>query len=331
MSLMPDFVVPNTLALRSTSIRGAACQTIGDVRDAIADARRAQLPLRVIGEGSNVVASDRIETAIAVNQIPGVDVLERTDEQVRLRVGAGVNWHYLVMHSLAEGWHGLENLALIPGSLGAAPVQNIGAYGAELSGFVARVDVVTRELEHRVLSRAECGFGYRTSVFQNRLDWVITGVELVLSRVPRVNLTYPEVANALTGVEAPQPQDVAQVVIAIRRKKLPDPETDPNVGSFFRNPVVSETLAVEIGQQIEGLVRYEVEAGVKLSAAQLIDRAGWKSKPGARVSCWQTQPLILVNRGGASAEDVLEFAERIRVDILQRYRVQLELEPSVLS
>lgn len=326
--------VPNTLALSSRAIEGCVAQTIADVQQAIDYAQTRKLRFRPLGAGSNVVALAQINELVCLIRITGHEVLESSASTVSVRVGAGVVWHDFVMTALTEGWYGLENLALIPGLTGAAPVQNVGAYGVEVARFIESVDVVDEHGELFSLHAEECEFGYRTSVFQERPQWTIVGVIFRLLRQPAPVWNYPALeavlAPNLEG-DVPTPQQVGEAVINIRKAKLPDPQEHPNVGSFFKNPVVSIEQAQALVAAQPGL-QYFVEQGrAKLSAAQLIDLAGCKSRQGEGVECWPLQPLVLVNRGGATAANILRFAEGIRHDVRARFQVQLELEPSVLG
>ena len=188
--------------------------------------------------------------------------------------------------------------------------------------------------QERTLKGSDCGFGYRTSIFKsNNNDFIIGSVTFKLLKTPAPKTEYPDLKNLLGSLDliAPSPKDIADAVTQIRTEKLPNPVTHPNVGSFFKNPVVEVELAQKLTGQIEGLKVFEVPDGFKLSAAQLIDFDGWKNKPGENVSCWSKQPLVLVNRGKATAADVLSYARKIVVGVKERFGVTLELEPSVLS
>ncbi len=269
----------------------------------------------------------------------GVEAVEETSETVRVRVAAGENWHQLVMRCLHEGWRGIENLALIPGSVGAAPVQNIGAYGVELSQVLKAVHVVDARGDVHELSHAACEFGYRDSIFKRadraRLsvgpEFVIYAVELQLGRSFAPVKDYPDVARWLDqrGSAQPSAKQMVDCIVAIRTAKLPDPKKYPNAGSFFKNPVVAPSQSARLRNVYPELQGFVVAEGVKLSAAQLIDLAGCKGWRDGPVFCWPRQPLVLVNQGG-SAEQLLDFAEAVRRAVERTFEVQLELEPSLL-
>ena len=333
MQLEQDMVIPNTLAVSAVAVMGCRVNTEADVQEARARARAEGLDFVALGQGSNIIAHANVEKFVCLVRLRGIEVVAQSATEVQLHVAAGENWHQLVLYCLQRGWFGLENLSLIPGSVGAAPVQNIGAYGVELARFVESVEVIDGDGHKMILSAAECGFAYRDSIFKARDDLTIVALNLRLDKIAAIVTDYPELAAELEtqGRHRSTPQQVSDAVIAIRQRKLPDPATVPNVGSFFKNPFVSQEFARQLSQRFPQLKIFEQAAGMKLSAAQLIDEAGWKGKEKAGVACWQHQPLVLVNRGNASTRDVLSYADAIRQDVLAKFGVQLELEPSLLS
>ncbi len=248
---------------------------------------------------------------------------------------AGESWHALVRRTLGAGFAGLENLALIPGSVGAAPIQNIGAYGVELAGRLDSLRVFDR-LSGTVeqFGPEDCRFGYRTSIFKAEPDrYAVLAVTLRLGRHGQLVLDYPDLGRELhrQGWWDPNPRQVAEAIMGIRQRKLPDPRRWGNIGSFFQNPIVTPVRADHLAHSIPGLVRHIADDGIKLSAAQLIDQCGWKGRRSGPVGVWYRQPLVLVNRGGASAEDFLAVARTIRVAVLRRFGVPLQLEPTVVG
>ena len=287
----------------------------------------------VLGQGSNVVLPERLDQPVVMAAWRGLSLRVRGDEAL-LTCAAGENWHGVVRHSLGQGWAGLENLALIPGSVGAAPIQNIGAYGVELSERVAAVRVFDRaERRVRTLAAQACGFGYRDSLFKAvPARYTVLSLTLRLARRPAIRLDYPDVGLELQrqGLTRPTPRQVAEAVIRIRRRKLPDPRHWGNAGSFFKNPVVAPGQAKRLQQSEPGLVAHPVAGGVKLAAAQLIDRCGCKGWRRGGVGVWHRQPLVLINLGTASGPDFLALGERIRRSVRERFGVDLELEPSAM-
>ena len=303
-----------------------------DIQQALLFADEQKLPLSVLGGGSNVLLPSQLPGLVIQPANRGIQLVEQQGDSLLVKVAAGENWHQLVMHCLEQGWYGLENLALIPGNTGAAPIQNIGAYGVELKDRFHSLEAVHLETGDKLgLSLSDCKFGYRDSIFKNTLKGrvIIVSVTLELSTVPDLQLDYPAL-QALRGTDA-TPMDVAREVMAIRSSKLPDPTQLPNVGSFFKNPVVSVDQAAELRTRYPGLVSYPHEQGEKLAAGWLIDHAGWKGKRVGEVGVHHQQALVLVNYGAASAEDVLSLAQQIATDCQQRYGVALEREPVVIN
>jgi UDP-N-acetylmuramate dehydrogenase len=338
MNVESNLTIPNTFALRAEADRGCIALRDEDIREAHEYAAHHDLPISLVGEGSNILPRAQVHRFVCVIRTRGIEVVAEDAEHVFVRVAAGENWHAFVMRCLTESWFGLENLALIPGSVGAAPVQNIGAYGVEVARSIECLEVLTGDGERFELNPQDCDFRYRDSVFKRTPHYAILNVTFRLNKVAAPVHDYPELQHELDTMghgEAATPKQVAQAVISIRQRKLPAPDKHPNVGSFFKNPIVPQAAAVSLQQRLSGLQMYAVpEVGaevVKLSAAQLIDRAGWKSKPAAHIACWPQQPLVLVNTGGASDDEVFAFAAAIQADIKARYGVELELEPSLLS
>ena len=323
------------MAVRSIAEYGDELTNVEQVLQALHQCREQNLTFTPVGQGSNIIASTHVAGFVGVIAIQGVELLGESQASVDVRVGAGEVWHPFVQRCLAQGWYGLENLSLIPGTVGAAPIQNIGAYGVEVSSFITAVEVLDREGVRQLFSADQCQFAYRTSLFRNNVDYVVTHVHMRLSRLPQVNTTYPGVAQMLEqmGCEMPTPENLAQAIVRIRQAKLPDPNEHPNSGSVFKNPVVSRAEAAKLAEQIDNLQQFELadDAGnVKLSAAQLIDSLGWKEKGTAQIACWHLQPLVIVNNGTEKGEDVLAFAQSIQRDVQTSLGVQLELEPIVL-
>ena len=302
----------------------------------LADPRMAGDPL-VIGGGSNLLfAADPGGGALAL-AARAVDLVADDGAQVVLRAEAGHDWHALVMHSLALGLAGLENLALIPGTVGAAPIQNIGAYGVELERRVHAVEAWDREAGALVRLPAEaCGFAYRDSRFKREPGrWIVTAVEFALTRTPRLELGYAGLGAELEamGVEQPTPALVAEAVCRLRRRKLPDPARLGNAGSFFKNPVVPGEQAAALLAAHPGMPSFD--AGVpghrKLSAAWLIEAAGWKGHREGDAGVAPGHALVLVNHGGATGAQVLDLARRISASVRERFGVALEPEPRVVG
>jgi len=297
---------------------------------------RGTLPL-VLGGGSNLLFAGDAPRPVLSLDTHGIALLDEHDGVARVRVDAGVNWHALVKWSVAKGLMGLENLALIPGTTGAAPIQNIGAYGTELAEFVGRVE----GFDHRVgemvrLDAAACCFGYRDSVFKQQPDrYIVTAVEFWLARERALRLDYAGIGEelALMGVDAPGAREVATAVERIRRRKLPDPARLGNAGSFFKNPIVAATRAAELVSEHAGLPVFPGPDGDtrKLSAAWLIDACGWKGVREGDAGVSPAHALVLVNHGQASGAELLVLARRIAASVNDRFDVPLEPEPRLVG
>ena len=324
-------MLPNALGVPCRADSLIAARTDEEL---IATLRRHGRDLVLLGGRSNVVLPQRLKRPVCLVATRGVEIRPDGDGFL-VTAKAGENWHGLVRRTIGRGLFGLENLALIPGSVGAAPIQNIGAYGVELAERTESVRVFDRVAgEVRRLSPEHCRFGYRTSVFRCEPErYAVLDVTLRLDRRGRRILNYPDVGREMRkqGWPAPNPRQVAEVVIRIRRRKLPDPRKWGNVGSFFKNPVVAPEEAERLACSVPGLVRHRFGHGVKLAAAQLIDLCGWKGYRTGDVGVWRRQPLVLVNRGRASADEFLALAQTLRESVLERFRVALELEPTVMS
>ena len=325
----------NTLGLAS---RGKCLVTVRDedeLQQALAWARDNKTTVTVLGEGSNVVLVEDLDSLVLVQASLGIEVLKDTDEEVVLRVCAGENWHDLVQWSLAQGYYGLENLALIPGTVGAAPIQNIGAYGVELESFVEAVHAIRIEDSEKItLTRQECEFAYRDSVFKHRLrdKLVITEVELRLSHCTNLQLDYPALASVLRDKprESLTPLDVFDEVVNLRQTKLPDPIVVPNVGSFFKNPVLEPGKAAALCGRYPELPAYPQRDGsVKFPAAWFIDFCGWKGHREEGVGVHPEHALVLVNYGGGCGNNLLHLADKIARSVIDTFGIQFEIEPRI--
>ncbi len=324
----------NTLAIAAQADYFARVSNVEDLREVLLWQREASLSLLLLGGGSNLVLRGDWHGLVLQFRDTAVSVVERDGDDVLVRAGAGVVWHDLVLHCSAQGWHGLENLALIPGSVGAAPMQNIGAYGVELESLVESLDVVELSSGKAAqLSREQCQFGYRDSIFKTQAagKYLITAVTLRLSSYFCPVLNYPALRDALPS-ENPSPQQVIDTVVAVRQSKLPDPAELPNAGSFFKNPVVSSALVDRLLEQYPDMPHYPAAAGQqKLAAAWLIDRAGWRGKGLGPVAMHDKQALVLTNPSGANGAQVLALADKVAQDVAARFGVALEIEPQCVG
>jgi len=304
------------------------------VREALAWAREHQVPVLPIGGGSNLLLTGDLELLVMRMASLGVRVLADDGQAVVVEAQAGEPWHPFVQQTLGMGLAGLENLSLIPGTVGAAPMQNIGAYGVEIKDVFHGLTAMDRETgELRDFSLQECAFGYRDSLFKREPGrWLILRVRFNLTRTAHLHLDYGPVRQRLAeqGIEVPTPADVSAAICSIRREKLPDPAELGNAGSFFKNPVVSAGVAERIKAEHADLVGYpQADGQVKLAAGWLIERAGWKGFRDGDAGVHRLQSLVLVNYGSATGAQLHALAMRIQADIAQRFGVALEMEPNL--
>lgn len=289
------------------------------------------MPRLILGGGSNVILTKDFPGVVIHMALPGRECISEDAQFRYVRAAAGEVWHDFVQWTLAQGWGGLENLSLIPGSVGAAPIQNIGAYGVELKDYfhsLSWYEFATRKIHNKTAE--DCQFLYRDSVFKHALhdQGVILSVTFALPKQWQANLGYSDVAKALQLVRQPTPEDVSLAICAIRQSKLPDPKQIGNVGSFFKNPLVSGELRAKLVQRFPELVSYPQEnEQFKLAAGWLIERAGWKGRSFGSVGVYEKQALVLVNLGGAKGEEVRQLARAIQSDVYGKFGVKLEVEP----
>jgi UDP-N-acetylmuramate dehydrogenase len=326
----------NTFGVQARARFFACIENAEQLAAALADPRVRDLPRLVLGGGSNLLLTGDFDGLVLKIGIGGLREVEPTAEHWRVEVGAGENWHATVERLLQMDRPGLENLALIPGQVGAAPIQNIGAYGLELAERfdslqawdLERGEVVTMAL-------ADCAFGYRDSVFKGPLAGrrIVLSVTLALPRAWRPVAGYADVVHELgvRGIARPAPRDIFDAVVAIRQRKLPDPALIGNAGSFFKNPIVSRDKRAELIAKFPSLVSYPLAGGrFKLAAGWLIDAAGLKGATRGRAGVYEKQALVLVNRGGATGGEILALAREVQDKVAEKFGVQLEPEPLII-
>ncbi len=306
-----------------------------DVLTVLASLNEDHQPLLLLGDGSNILFTDNFPGTVIRLDTKGITIVEQDDESITIRVAAGEIWDEVVEYCVQKGWGGVENLSLIPGRMGASPIQNIGAYGVELKEVLQEVDTVHLTThEQRTFSRDDCRFGYRESIFQKKLrgQYLITSVTLRLDKRPVLKLAYGSIKLELdrSGISSPTIQDVRDVVCRIRKNKLPDPAVAGNAGSFFRNPVIRSDQFVRLKNQYPDIVNYADPNGVKLAAAWLIDQCHWKGKRTGDAGVHPDQPLVLVNYGNATGQEILTLASLIRQSVLARFGILLDPEVNIL-
>lgn len=341
----------NTLHIvaRAHSLIRIACET--DVQTVVASAEWGALPKFVLGGGSNIVLTGDVKPLVLKVEIKGRRLVAETAKAFVVEAGAGENWHDFVTWTLQQGYPGLENLALIPGTVGAAPVQNIGAYGVELQDRFDTLDAVDLQTgQIYTLDAAQCGFGYRDSVFKHSSQTplplpsqtqriglagraLITRVRFSLPKPWKPVLGYADLERKMAEANGMQPsaQQIYQWVCDIRRAKLPDPDVIGNAGSFFKNPTVTPEQCADIIARDPNIVYYHlVDGSVKLAAGWLIDACGWRGKSVGYAGVYEKQALVLVNRGGATGGEVMTLARAIQTSVYERFGIMLEPEPTIV-
>lgn len=294
-----------------------------------------QQPLLILGGGSNVLFTKDFDGLVIKLSIPGISSVVNGTEVI-VTAGAGVVWNDLVNYCVQHGFAGVENLSLIPGTVGASPIQNIGAYGVELKDvFLSCVAYQIATGAVRSFNFQECKFGYRDSIFKNELkgQYIITSVSFRLSTAAQINTQYGAIQEELKNqnITAPTIADVSAVVSKIRVSKLPDPSTIGNAGSFFKNPVIDNEQFDQVVQQFPDVVNYPAANGkVKLAAGWLIEQCGFKGKVAGKTGTWKNQALVLVNHGGATGQEVYSFSEQIINAVDAKFGVKLEREVNIL-
>ena len=320
----------NTFGMEVFAKRFVQLETAEETPAAVADYLQ-QWPYYILGGGSNTLFTKDFDGTIVHPAFQGIEVMEENEDNVLLRVAAGEPWDNLIQYCIKHQYFGIENLTAIPGLVGSAPVQNIGAYGVEVKDSIYKVQGYILSTRNPFeLQNADCQFGYRNSIFKQALknDCIITYVWFQLSKKQHFILSYQGLAKALQVRELPMTlRNVSDCVRKIRDSKLPDPKIVGNGGSFFKNPVISDEQYHELVVQFPDLVAYDApNGGKKLSAGQLIEKAGWKGKRIDNAGTWKNQALVLVNYGGASPKEVLHVAECIIHDVKSLFHIPLEME-----
>jgi UDP-N-acetylmuramate dehydrogenase len=289
----------------------------------------------ILGGGSNMLFTKNPEQWIWQNCIKGIEIVKDLPEELHLRVGAGENWHSFVLYCVNNNWGGIENLSLIPGCVGAGPMQNIGAYGVELKDSCTAVECVELKTGNSIVFNSEeCEFGYRESIFKNKVKdkYVITFVYFRLSKNPKVNTQYGSIKEELEAMKISQPtiKDVSNAVIKIRQSKLPNPLELGNAGSFFKNPVISKDIFENIKLKFPDVISYPSSNGnIKLAAGWLIENCGLKGYREKNVGVHSKQALVLVNYGDSQGSEIWDLSEKVIQTVYQKYHVMLEREVNI--
>lgn len=325
----------NTFGLDTKTKFFCSIESIEDLNELRGSSEYQEKQL-IIGGGSNMLLLNNWDGLVILNSIKGISVIEETEEDVLIKVGAGEVWHDFVMYTVDKEYHGLENLSLIPGSVGASPIQNIGAYGVEIKDTFEKLDAYHVSSGNiKTFGKEECEFSYRESVFKRKLkgQYIITHVYYRLSKTASLNTSYGAIEAELKAqnIATPNIKDVSNAVIAIRESKLPDPAKIGNSGSFFKNPVIDTEKAKNLKTKFPEMVQYEVSNGVKLAAGWLIENCGWKGYRKDGYGVHDKQALVLVHFGGAKGMDIYNLSEEIIQSIKDKFDVNLEREVNMIG
>ncbi|MFZ6744038.1 UDP-N-acetylmuramate dehydrogenase [Undibacterium sp. JH2W] len=323
----------NTFGIAARARQFLRVEQIEQLQAIQADEQLRSMPRLILGGGSNLVLSDQVDALVLQVALKGRQILGEDEDYVYVQASAGENWHEFVLWTLEQGLGGLENLSLIPGTAGAAPIQNIGAYGLEIQEIftsLTALDFETGELVE--IDKVACRFAYRDSVFKHEYKdrMVIVSVRFALPKRWQAKLGYVDVAQYLHQhhIDRPTAKDVSNAVVAIRQAKLPDPAKIGNAGSFFKNPIVPAAQRDVLLVDHPHLVSYVQDGGAyKLAAGWLIDQCGWKGKKLGRAGVYEKQALVLVNHGGATGAEVKALAQAVQADVMSKFAVLLEVEP----
>lgn len=322
----------NTFRIDCKAAFFAQVTSVSELRDLLAQPKFLKLPKLFLGGGSNILLCSDYDGLVVLIDLKGISDLGNG----LIQVEAGENWHEFVLWSIQNGYNGIENLSLIPGNIGAAPIQNIGAYGVELKDVFIELKAFHIDSEEiHVFDRESCHFGYRESVFKNnhKGKYIILSVTLQLRKDGVVNTAYGPITEVLDqwSIYDPKPKEVSDAVISIRSSKLPDPKEIGNSGSFFKNPVILKSLFEEIQKQYADAPSYPVNGReVKVSAAWLIEKAGWKGKRIGNYGVHEKQALVLVNYGGANGQDIYKLAQDIQTSVKDKFGILLQMEVNVI-
>ncbi len=325
----------NTFGIDQKAAYFTKINSVSDLRHAI-NKNDGKYPIFILGGGSNMLLTKDLPHLVVQNDIRGIEIIEESEEEVILSAGGGENWHEFVLWCVNRGYGGVENLSLIPGTVGASPIQNIGAYGVELKDvFVKLYAVELSTGDVQMFSHEDCQFAYRDSIFKNKLKekYCITKVFFRLSKKPILNLSYGAIQNILEAQQIKQPtiKDISNTVIAIRQSKLPDPAVLGNSGSFFKNPIIPQAKFEALRLTFPNIVSYELPDGqYKIPAGWLIEQCGWKGKRIGNAGAYAKQALVLVNYGGATGAEVWTLAKKIAASVKNKFGIELITEVNVL-
>lgn len=326
----------NTFGIDAKAAKMIRFSSAADLREIFSNEELSAMPRLVLGGGSNLLLTSDFDGLVLKNEVPGMELIREDNEHFYVKSGAGVNWHELVVECINNGWAGLENLSLIPGNVGASPMQNIGAYGVEVKDCFHELEAFNLEtLETETFDAEACQFGYRESVFKRQLKnkFIIVSVTFRLLKKPQLNTSYGAIKGELNslGIHEPTIADVSQAVINIRSSKLPDPKVIGNAGSFFKNPLVTEEVYRRLVDENPSMPFYPAPEGkYKLAAGWLIEKSGWKGFRRENYGVHSKQALVLVNHGGATGGQIYDLSTEILADVKKKFGVELEREVNIV-
>lgn len=326
----------NTFGVDVNAKYFTSINTINELIEVTKTSLFKDLKLLILGGGSNILFTKDFDGLVILNNIKGKEIIDQNQQSIFLKIGAGENWHQLVMYCVDNGWGGIENLSLIPGNTGTAPMQNIGAYGVEIKETFIELEALEISSGKIVkFNNSDCEFGYRESVFKNKMknQYIILNITLELKKNPVLNINYGDVKAILESqnIKNPGIKEVSNAIISIRKSKLPDPKKIGNSGSFFKNPIVSLNQLELIKKKYPNVVNYEInENEFKIAAGWLIERAGWKGKKFNNYGVHEKQALVLVNYGLANGMEIFELSEKIILDIKDKFGITLEREVNII-
>lgn len=323
----------NTFGIDVAAAKFVEIGSINDLKQVLSG---NNLPVLILGGGSNMLFTKNFDGLVIKNSFTGISILSDNDKEIILKVGAGVEWHEFVTYCIDNNYAGIENLSLIPGSVGASPIQNIGAYGVEVKDIITEVETFDlKDYSIKTFTNSACGFGYRTSIFKTseKGNYFITSVTFKLIKQADVNTSYGAIESELQrmNIKSPSIKDVSDAVINIRSSKLPDPKDIGNSGSFFKNPIVSEEQKNKIQKDYNDVPNYlQPDGSFKMAAGWLIEKCGWKGKRVDNYGVHEKQALVLVNYGGANGSDIFNLSKEIIKSVNDTFGIELEREVNIL-
>ena len=325
----------NSFGCNEISRYFVAVKSVDALLEAIAWSKEKIIPYYILGAGSNILFTKPFEGLVIKIEIVGILKTNETASEVFLNVGAGENWHHFVSYCIQKGWGGIENLSLIPGTVGASPIQNIGAYGVEVQETIESVTAIdTQSNQPITFNHLACKFSYRSSLFKEENNrYLITAVAFILKKQPQLRTEYGSIKETLRekGIKNPSLVAIPNAIIQIRSSKLPDPKVLGNAGSFFKNPTLSTIDFEKLKTLFPQMIAYPISDDLyKIAAGWLIENCGWKGIRKGKVGCYEKQTLVLVNYDNASGNEILDFSEEIIQSVLKKFEIRLEREVIVL-